>query len=49
MIKKTKSILTYGLSSNEFFHTARCKSAKEIWNMLEVTHEGTVDVSLVVR
>ena len=41
---KAKNILTYGLCSVEFFHTARCKSAKEIWNMLEVTHEGTTDV-----
>jgi len=31
-----------GLSSDEFFCIARCKSAKEIWNMLEVTHEGTM-------
>ena len=39
-----KNILTSGLSSNEFFHTAKCKSAKEIWKMLEVTHEGTTEV-----
>ena len=42
--QKAKNILTFGLSSDEFFHTARCKSAKEIWNMLEVTHEGTMDM-----
>ena len=42
--QKPKNILTSSLSSDEFFHTARCKSAKEIWNMLEVTHEGTMDV-----
>ena len=42
--QKAKNILTYGLSYDEFFHTARCKSAKEIWNMLEVTHEGTTGV-----
>ena len=28
--KKTKNILNFGLSSNEFFHTTKCKSAKEI-------------------
>ena len=39
-----KNILIFGLSSDEFFHIARCKSAKEIWKMLEVTHEGTIDV-----
>ena len=44
MIKKAKNILNSVLSSDEFFYTARCKSAKEIWNMLEVTHEGTTDV-----
>ena len=42
--QKAKNILTSGLSFDEFFHTARCKSAKEIWNMLEVTHEDTTDV-----
>jgi len=45
--KKAKNILTSGLSSVEFFHTARCKSKKEILNMLEVTHEGTTDVRRV--
>ena len=33
--QKAKSILTFGLSSNEFFRTARCKNAKEIWKMLK--------------
>jgi len=42
--KKVKNILTSSLSFDEFFHIARCKSAKEIWKMLEVTHEGTADV-----
>ena len=28
--QKPKNILTSSLSSDEFFHTARCKSAKEI-------------------
>jgi len=42
--KKAKNILTFGLSFDEFFHTSRWKSAKEIRNKLEVTHEGIVDV-----
>jgi len=42
--QKPKSILTFGLSFDEFSHTARCKSEKKIWKMLEVTHEGTTDV-----
>ena len=37
-------MITSGLSSDEFFRTIRCKSAKEIWEMLEVTHEGTDDI-----
>jgi len=40
--KKAKIILPSSLCSYEFFHTARSKSVKEI--MLEVTHEGTLDV-----
>ena len=36
--QKAKNIFTSGLSSDQFFYTARCISAKEIWNMLEVTH-----------
>ena len=42
--QKAKNILTSRLSSDEFFKTARCKSAKEIWELLEITHEGTADV-----
>ena len=42
--RKAKNILTFGLSSDEFFHTARCKNAKETRKMLEVNHESTVDV-----
>jgi len=42
--QKAKNILTSGLSSDEFFRTARCKSAKEIWKMLEITYKGTTDV-----
>jgi len=29
---------------DEFFHVSQCKSAKEMWEVLEVTHEGTNDV-----
>ena len=42
--EKAKNIFTCGLSSDEFFHTPRCKSEKEIWKMLEVSCEGTTDV-----
>jgi len=39
-----KNIITYVLSSDEFFRVSQCNSAKEIWDILEVTHEGTTDV-----
>ena len=42
--QKAKNILTFDLSSDKFFHIVRYKSAKEIQKMLEVTHEGIVDV-----
>jgi len=32
------------LSCDEFFRVSQCNSAKEMWDILEVTHEGTNDV-----
>ena len=42
--QKAENILTSGLSSDEFFCTARCQNAKKIWKMLEVTLEGNADI-----
>ncbi|XP_068504362.1 uncharacterized protein [Phaseolus vulgaris] len=39
-----KNIITYALSYNEFFRVSQCSSTKEMWDILEVTHEGTTDV-----
>ena len=39
-----KSIITSALNSYEFFRVSQCKSAKEMWDTLEVTHEGTNEV-----
>jgi len=39
-----KNIITSGLSCDEFFRVSQCSSAKEMWDILEVTHEGTNDV-----
>jgi len=36
-----KNIITFALNSDEFFRVSQCKSAKEMWDTLEVTHEGT--------
>ena len=40
----TKNIITSALNSDEFFRISQCASAKEMWDTLEVTHEGTNDV-----
>ncbi|XP_068498417.1 uncharacterized protein [Phaseolus vulgaris] len=39
-----KNIITFSLNSDDFFRVSQCGSAKEMWDILEVTHEGTNDV-----
>jgi len=39
-----KNIITSALNMDEFFNVSQCTSAKEMWDVLEVTHEGTNDV-----
>jgi len=39
-----KNIITSALNSDEFFRISQCASAKEMWDTLEVTHEGKNDV-----
>jgi len=39
-----KNIITSALNLDEFFRVSQCSSAKEMWDILEVTHEGTTDV-----
>ena len=39
-----KNILTSSLNLDEFFKVSRCSSAKDMWDILEVTHKGTSDV-----
>jgi len=39
-----KNIITSALNLDEFFKVSRCSSTKEMWDILEVTHEGTSDV-----
>jgi len=39
-----KNIITSALNSDEFFRISQCASTKEMWDTLEVTHEGTNDV-----
>jgi len=39
-----KNIITSALNSDEFSRVSQCKSAKEMWDTLLVTHEGTNEV-----
>ena len=41
---KAKNIITSALGMNEYFRVSNCKDAKEMWDTLQVTHEGTIDV-----
>jgi len=41
---KAKNIITYALGMNEYFRVSNCKNVKEMWDTLQVTHEGTTDV-----
>ena len=29
---------------DEYFRASNCKNAKEMWDTLQLTHEGTIDV-----
>ena len=39
-----KNIITSSLNMDEFFRVSQCKSAKEMWDVLEVSHKGTNEV-----
>ena len=41
---KSKNIITSALGIDEYFRVSNCKNAKEMWDTLQVTHEGTTDV-----
>ncbi|KAK2402034.1 gag-protease polyprotein [Trifolium repens] len=42
--KKAINILQSALSMDEFFRISQCQTAKEIWDTLVETHEGTIEV-----
>ena len=44
-----KTIITSALNSNEFFRVSKCGFAKEMWDTLEVTHEGTNEIKRARR
>ena len=41
---KAKNIITSALGMDEYFRVSNCKSAKEMWDTLQVTHDRTTDV-----
>ena len=41
---KVKNIITSALGIDEYFRVSNCKNAKEIWDTLQVTYEGTTSV-----
>jgi len=41
---RAKNIMSSGLTLDEFYRVFVCESAKEMWDVLEVTHEGTDEV-----
>ena len=43
-ITKAKNIITSALGKDEYFRVSNCKNAKEMWDTLQVTHEGTTDL-----
>ncbi|XP_021752647.1 uncharacterized protein LOC110715354 [Chenopodium quinoa] len=42
-------LLHYGLKPHEHNRVMGCKNAKEIWDFLQITHEGTNEVRKVLR
>jgi len=39
-----KNVISSSLNLDEFFRASQCISTKEMWDTLEVMHEGTSDV-----
>ena len=40
-----KNIIISALNSDEFSRVSQCGSAKEMWDIVEVTHEGITNVN----
>jgi len=41
---KARNIIAYTLTLDEFYKISICKNAKEIWEVLEVTHKDIKEV-----
>ena len=42
--EKAKKLLYFGLGLDEYTRISECESAKDIWDALQVAHEGTNQV-----
>src|SRR3954464_4266823 len=43
---KARNMITASLGVDEYFRVSHCQTAKEMWDALQVAHEGTNDVKL---
>jgi len=43
---KAKNIITSALGMDKYFRVSNYKSAKDMWDTLQVTHKGTTDVKI---
>jgi len=41
---KAKKLLYFGLGLDEYMRISECESARDIWDTLQVAHEGTNQV-----
>ena len=41
---KLKNYFTFGLGPDEYTRISECESTKEIWDALQIAHEGTNQV-----
>jgi len=42
---RAKNIISFTLTLDEFYKVSVCESAKEMWDVLEVTHEDVLQVT----
>lgn len=41
---KAMNIICFTLNCDEFFKVSTCTTTKEMWDLIQVTHEGTLEV-----
>jgi len=46
---RAKKLLHFGLALDEYARISECELAKDIWDSLQVAHEGTHQVKLVTN